>query len=100
MNNKRNGRFEDMSPEYIFRHLTGVAIGSPKDYTYIITGKTGPTGKTWLCNRFILDGYKAVEITQGLMFACEYLHNGNEYSINADNRTVVIILNRPLKKEK
>ena len=100
MVNKHNRLLEDMCPEYIFQHLTGVALGSPKDYTYIIAGKPGPTGKTWLCQRFILDGYKAVEITQSLMFTCNYLYDHNEYHINPDNRTVVIILNRPLKKEK
>ena len=67
-----------------------------KDYTVIITGKTGPTGKTTLCKLLNNAGVRAIEISEDLNFYVEYStkSNKNNVIINEFNETVLVVLNR------
>lgn len=66
-----------------------------KDYTIIITGKPGPTGKTTLCKLLVNAGLNAVEISESLYTRVAYLLNSdNEVVIDEENETVLVILNR------
>lgn len=66
-----------------------------KDYTVVITGKTGPTGKTTLCKLLVNAGVKAIEISEILNDQVEYLYEyGNEMIVDNENKTVLVVLNR------
>lgn len=67
-----------------------------KDYTVIIAGKTGPTGKTTLCKLLINAGVRAIEISESLNNYVDYTirNNQNDMIINEENETVLVILNR------
>lgn len=75
-------------------------LDNPGEYTYIIMGKPGPTGKTWLCNKLRQYGYNACEITESVCWIVDYRDNGNYYLIKKPHRVVVIILNKPLEPAK
>ena len=62
---------------------------------YIICGRSGPTGKTWLCNRLQEAGYNAVEISEGINYLVEYRDNRNHISDMGFNQ-VIIVLNKRL----
>lgn len=79
----------------ILRNLT-----NPGEYTYIIMGKPGPTGKTWLCDQLKRYGYNACEITESVCWLIEYNDNGNHYLVKKQNHVVVIILNAPIEPVK
>lgn len=69
------------------------------EFTILITGRPGPTGKTWLCDRLKENGYNAVEITESLSVnkgvTCVYDTN-NHYSIAMNEGVMVITLNSTL----
>lgn len=67
-----------------------------KDYTVIITGKTGPTGKTTLCKLLESVGVKAFEISEDLNFYVDYTHMGdkNIMIVNEFNESILVVLNR------
>lgn len=64
-----------------------------KDYTFIILGGHGPTGKTWLCKALIENGFNTFEISEDIGGKVQYLDKDNFYSINGFCKQVVIILN-------
>lgn len=79
----------------IHRHLN-----NPHEYTYIIMGKPGPTGKTWLCDKLRQRGYNACEVSESLCWLIDYHDNNNHYLIKNEYRVVVIILNQPVERVK
>lgn len=78
----------------IYREIVGSQV--LKDYTVIIAGKTGPTGKTTLCKLLINAGVRAIEISESLNNYVDYTirNNQNDMIINEENETVLVILNR------
>lgn len=70
------------------------------DYTFIILGKSGPTGKTYLTNLIIKNGYKAIDISESLYGIVNYIPNDNKnhYHIDYLRQVFVVVLNNPLKK--
>ena len=67
-----------------------------KEYTYIITGRIGPTGKTWLCNELRSNGLNAVEITELMYDIVNYNGNYNHFRLDVDNKVFVIVLNKEI----
>ena len=67
-------------------------------YTYIILGKNGPTGKTWLWNQLKENGLNAIEVTEYLLGIINIEHdNKYNYFITDDYYNIVIIvLNSPI----
>lgn len=66
-----------------------------KDYTVIITGKPGPTGKTTLYTLLVNAGINAIEISEILYGNVVYLlENDNTMAIDEENKIVLVILNR------
>lgn len=68
-----------------------------KDYTCIILGQTGPTGKTWLWDQLKSKGINAVEISEGLLGLVGYTDDRNHCLINDFHKTIVIVLNHSLR---
>lgn len=72
-----------------------------KTKTYVVLGRPGPTGKTWLCEKLKLYGYKVVEISEHIFDLVEYYGSTNHYRDYSDHDTVVVIvLNRYLQRPK
>ena len=63
--------------------------------TYIILGRPGPTGKTWLQRKLTELGYTAIEISEEIALSqtIEYEDYRN-HVIESPSGTTVIILNR------
>lgn len=70
-----------------------------KDYTFIILGRPGPTGKTWLRQALKLRGLNAIEITSSIYNLTSYTDDYNHCVIDHDQKNVVVILNRCLSLE-
>ena len=68
-----------------------------KDYTYIIMGKSGPTGKTWLCNELKSSGFDVVEISESTYDLIGYMDSDDHCRVDDFQKTVTIILNRSLR---
>lgn len=67
-----------------------------RDWVYIITGKGGPTGKTFLYEMLKKNHYNAVEISEDLMGLVEYRDDKNHYIVDRGKKQVVIVLNKPI----
>lgn len=67
-------------------------------YTFFIMGERGPTGKTWLCNRLKMHGFDAFELTESIFDLIDYRDEENHVIMNDADRTIVIVLNKPLRK--
>lgn len=71
---------------------------------YIVCGKNGPTGKTWLTSELCKAGHKAIEITEGLGGFVDYRDNENHmrdagFSFMDFTGVVTIVLNKPLDEQ-
>lgn len=65
-----------------------------KTRKYVILGKPGPTGKTWMCEQLKKKGCDAIEISEALACYISYEHdNFNTIYNDLVNNTIVIILN-------
>lgn len=78
-------------------HIVQCILHSDPDHsrTYIILGRPGPTGKTWLQRKLTDLGYNAIEISEGIALsgAIEYMDDRN-HIIETSSGTTVIILNQ------
>ena len=79
-----------MTPKQILNHILGTKDSERN--TYIITGKPGRTGKTWLTEKLKEQGYNAFEISEHIYDKVSYIENSNAY-IDDMAGTVLIILN-------
>lgn len=72
------------------------------NYTYIVMGKSGPTGKTWLCKELRRYGYTAFEVAESTNLFVKYGEHSNTYIVDSTrtNRVVTIILNDLLEPAK
>ena len=86
-----------MSPSKILYTFTN-AKGMYQYYTFIIIGRPGPTGKTWLCEQLRNHGFNAVDISESIYDKVNYNDNDNTYIPDHLCKQIVIILNRDLKK--
>lgn len=93
MNNKNNSK--NFSPEFIL----SIVRDNPeaiKNYRFIVMGKTGPTGKTWLTEQLRSIGCDAIELSEDICGYVDYKDSKNHYLIDPFNKNTVIILNAPL----
>lgn len=67
-------------------------------YTYIILGKPGPTGKSWLTEVLKKEGLNAIEISEYVAGHITYDDCTNHLIEDTDKNIITIILNRPLEE--
>lgn len=67
-----------------------------KDYTIVITGKPGPTGKTSLCKTFNNAGFKAIELTEMLDMnnLVDFKDDKNHVLVDDGQKVILIVLNK------
>lgn len=92
--------YDDPTPNELAHHFIdniGNSLADKREYTIVILGRSGPTGKTWLCNALKNHGFNAVEISEELILARVDFgtDNGNHYYINHAEKYIVIVLNKP-----
>ena len=66
------------------------------EYTFIILGKSGPTGKTWLKEQIAKRGFKVFELTESIYPFVGYSDSKNHYTVDESEKQVTIILNETL----
>lgn len=69
------------------------AIGAKP--TYIICGRSGPTGKTWLTNELRKAGHTAIEISESINPFVHYRDDEN-HMLELGFDQIVVMLNKPL----
>lgn len=82
------------------RSILDIILRNPvkkKTHKFIILGRTGPTGKTWLCDKLKASGYNAVELSEMIYNFVSYEDSDNHYLFDYDNGITIVILNRHLK---
>ena len=67
--------------------------------TFVICGKGGPTGKSWLCNELRKAGHTAIEISEGINRFVTYDDDNNHMGEMGFNQ-VIIVLNKPLNAQR
>lgn len=65
-----------------------------KNYTYIVLGKGGPSGKSWITRSLRDNDLHAVEITENLLGFVEYKDDDNHMIWDDYHETCIIILNK------
>lgn len=65
---------------------------------YIILGKSGPTGKTWLWDQLRKNGLNATELSEQLIRLVTYGDDDNHYIGPILGNKALIVLNRPLDR--
>jgi hypothetical protein len=95
-----------LSPSRILSHIVNGHLDNfpdSKDYTYVILGKGGPTGKTWLWNGLRLHGFNAIELSECITvdlhtaLMVQYIDDKNHFFIDKINKQAVIVLNRNIR---
>lgn len=90
--------YECWRPDAFLSRITSdFYIDLAKEYTYIILGEGGPTGKTWLTHELKQRGFKAFEITEDIYDLVFYYDSCNHYTVDHTNKQVVIVLNKRLE---
>ena len=69
-------------------------------YVFVILGRSGPTGKTWLYHKLCDLDYNVTEISQDIYNLVSYNDDSNHISVSKFNKTIIIILNKPIKEPK
>jgi hypothetical protein len=82
------------------RILHDIITDNKKDYVYIILGRTGTTGKTWLCDNLKNNGFTAFEISEHIFEWVDYTDYNNHVVIDEINKQVTIVLNRPMEMKR
>ena len=67
---------------------------SAMNNTFIIMGKSGPTGKTTLKQALIDRELNAIEISENMLQYVSYNDDTNHFVFDSCNRTYIIVLNK------
>ena len=103
MSRKILKKYGNLSPSAILRYFTTdtffEVLSEDTPWAFVILGRPGPTGKTWLCRELQGRGFTAIELSESISLLVDYRDNGNHVVMNDVNKTIVIVLNHSLKGE-
>lgn len=105
--------YGDLSPSRILRYFIEHAALEPNykptevdsdgrvqfkkaPWTFIILGRSGPTGKTWLCRGLRNYGFHAIELSESVLPLVDYRGHDNRVIKDDIHKAIIIILNRSL----
>ena len=71
-----------------------------KQHFYVILGRSGPTGKTWLATKLKEFGYNAIELSEGIGELVQYNDDRNHIRFDPIDKTVIIVLNELVRERK
>ena len=89
-----------MTPNEIYEQIINDSETYEKNWTYIIDGKSGPTGKTWLTIKLNEAGYKAIDKSDILPNYPNYSVTGNRNIIEFSERYKIKRDNKPIKSSR
>lgn len=89
----------NLTPAKILEGISKLLLNS-NEYTYIVLGRVGPTGKTWLCDQLRKLGYSAFEISEDIWGLVSYIDDENYVRIDYNRKVCTIILNAPIKESR
>lgn len=91
--------FSNASPSEILDYICHHCISSElaKRTKYIILGKPGCTGKTWLTDQLRERGYNSTEITEEVVGLVNFNDDKNHVIEDPYGRHMIIVLNKPYK---
>lgn len=89
----------NLTPAKILEGISKLLLNS-NEYTYIVLGRVGPTGKTWLCDQLRKLGYSAFEISEDIWGLVSYIDDENHVRIDEYRKVCVIVLNTPIKESR
>ena len=84
-----------MKPEDIFNLIKSNPFC--QDYKYVVLGRPGPTGKSWITRKLKEIGCDAVEISELVYRYISYTDYENSYIFDSTNKICTIILNNWLR---
>lgn len=85
-------RDKDLTATKVYEHILNSGEIA-KEFTYIILGRSGPTGKTRLLKRLLDREFKAFEITESIFDVIDYTDANNHFIVDPYYKKVVIVLN-------
>jgi hypothetical protein len=88
----------NITPERLLKVFTSDDIY--KQNFYVILGKQGPTGKTWLATNLKEHGFNVMELSEFIGELVEYNDNNNHIRFDPLDNTVIIVLNKRLERIK
>lgn len=93
-------RYGGLTPPKILRYFIENSFfqieHNKHPYTFLVLGKAGPTGKTWLCTGLREHGFLAFELSESVLSFVDYNDSKNHVIKDDMGKNVVIILNQPL----
>ena len=91
--------FRDLTPDGILYHIVHSKNRLMDDSrVFVVTGKSGPTGKSWLANELNTRGYHTIELSEGIGPLVQYRDDNNHVIVHRD--CVLIVLNHRLPRFK
>lgn len=88
----------DLTPNDILKKI--ISNPASYQYSYIILGKSSPTGKTSLKYALKDHGFNAMEISEFVGDLVRYDDNDNHLIIDPLDKVVIIVLNKLLERRK
>lgn len=82
--------YVEMSPLDILRFA---GSRGDRSWTYIVTGRPGPTGKTYTWDLLRRNGYHAIEISEDIFNLVEYKDDKNHFLVNDAAKYAIIVRN-------
>lgn len=67
---------------------------------FIILGRPGPTGKTWLCEHLRALCLRAYDLSESVCYQVNYIGDRNYYVTDLSKHQITIILNMPIDRQK
>lgn len=84
-----------MSPQEILNMIIEIKERY-RDRIFIIMGKSGPTGKSWLTYALRIHGFNAIEISEDISGLVDFKDDFNHF-IDDEYKKIVIVLNKSLE---
>jgi hypothetical protein len=95
-------KYGSLAPSHILRYFLENDLfkkeHEKEPYTFIILGRCGPTGKTWLWRGLKSFGFNAFEPAEAICQCMnyDYCDNYNHVIKNEIDRSIIVILNQSL----
>lgn len=85
----------EITPKSILKYILDMPWEISFDRVFVITGKSGPTGKTWLWNKLREYGFDSIELSEWISPYVEYIDDENHYIELGTSNAALIVLNKP-----
>ena len=97
-------RYGALTPSRILAYFTDKnsffqEVHEKRPYTFIILGRSGPTGKSWLYSKLKEHGFNTFELSESVISLVDYRDERNHVLVNGIDNSVIIVLNQRYREE-